>query len=172
VRRNLLGAARFLAVPTIALVGIATFAPGRAEVALRVYALILSATAIVLLVLALRRAYPDETPLREPTRARAKRAAPPSLGRIEHEVALGVAGSFDLHYRLVPRLRSIAAGLLNARQKVSLETSPDTARALLGDEAWALVRPDRAAPQDRLAHGIAPAELARAVDALEAVRWS
>jgi hypothetical protein len=169
VRRNLLGAARFLAVPTVALVGVAIFAPGRAELALRIYALILSATAIVLLVLALRRAYPDETLLHEPASVGPKRLTPPSLGRIEHEVALGVASSFDLHYRLVPRLRSVAAGLLNARRKVSLETSPDTARALLGDEAWALVRADRAAPQDRLAHGIPPGELARTVDALEGI---
>lgn len=169
MRRDLLGAIRFLALPTIALAGIAIFAPGRAELGLRIYALILSATAIVLLLLALRRAYPDETPLREPANTGAKRLVPPSLGRIEHEVALGVAGSFDLHYRLVPRLRSIAAGLLNARRKVSLETNPETARVLLGDEAWALVRPDRAAPQDRLAHGIAAGELARSVDALEAI---
>jgi hypothetical protein len=169
VRRNLLGAARFLALATVALAGVAIFAPGRAELALRIYALILSATAIVLLVLALRRAYPDETLLHEPANVGPKRLAPPSLGRIEHEVALGVASSFDLHYRLVPRLRSVAAGLLNARRKVSLETSPDTARGLLGDEAWALVRADRAAPQDRLAHGIAPGELARTIDALEAI---
>jgi hypothetical protein len=160
---------RFLALPTVGLVGIAILAPGRAELALRIYALVVSATAIVLLMLALRRAYPDETLLHEPANVGPKRLAPRSLGRIEHEVALGVAGSFDLHYRLVPRLRSVAAGLLNARRNVSLETSPDTAQALLGDEAWALVRPDRAAPQDRLAHGIPPDELAHTVEALEAV---
>ena len=147
----------------------AFLAPGRAEVALRIYALLLSATLIVLLVLALRRAYPDESPLREPGPAAPARSAPPSLARIEHEVALGVAGSFDLHYRLVPRLRSVAAGLLDARQNVSLEASPDRAHALLGDDVWALVRPDRTTPQDRLGPGMAPAELDRAVDALEAI---
>lgn len=169
MRRDALAGARFLTLPTIALVTTAFLAPGRAEVALRIYALLLSATLIVLLVLALRRAYPDESPLREPGPAAPARSAPPSLARIEHEVALGVAGSFDLHYRLVPRLRSVAAGLLDARQNVSLEASPDRAHALLGDEVWALVRPDRTTPQDRLGPGMAPAELGRAVDALEAI---
>jgi hypothetical protein len=169
VTKDVLAAARFLALPTFALVGIAFLAPGRAEIALRIYALILSATLIVLLVLALRRAYPDETPLHQPASVAPGRSVPPSLARVEHEVALGVAGSFDLHYRLVPRLRSVAAGLLNARRKVSLESSPDRARQLLGDETWALVRPDRATPQDRLAQGIPPSELTRTVDALEAI---
>ena len=169
MRKDLLGAARFLAVPTLGLVGIAIFAPGRAELAVRVYALILAATAIALLVLALRRGYPDETPLREPGPVSPRRSAPSSLGRIEHEVALGIAGSFDLHFRLVPRLRAVAAGLLNSRRRVSLETSPDTARALVGEEAWALVRPDRPTPQDRLGQGIAPSDLGRAIGALEAI---
>jgi hypothetical protein len=169
MRSDAFAGARFMALPTIALVAVAFVAPGRAELALRIYALLLSAKLIVLLVLALRRAYPDETPLREPGPTAPARSAPPSLARIEHEVALGVAGSFDLHYRLVPRLRSVAIGLLDARRNISLETSPDRAHALLGDEAWALVRPDRTAPQDRLGRGLAPAELGRAVAALEAI---
>ena len=169
MRSDAFAGARFIALPTIALVAVAFVAPGRAELALRIYALLLSATLIVLLVLALRRAYPDEKPLREPGPAAQARSVPPSLAHIEHDVALGVAGSFDLHYRLVPRLRSVATGLLAARRNVSLEAGPDRAHALLGDEAWALVRPDRTSPKDRLGPGMAPAELGRAVDALEAM---
>jgi hypothetical protein len=169
VRRNIFAALRLLAVPTIALVAIAFLAPGRAELALRIYALLLSATAIAILVLALRRAYPPETALRESVPAASKRRPPPSLSRIEHEVALGVAGSFDLHYRLVPRLRTIAAGVLESRRRVSLEAHTATARAILGDEAWALVQPDRPAPEERLARGIPPRDLARVVDAFEAI---
>lgn len=165
--RELFAAARFLALPTLAVVGVAIFAPGRAELALRIYALAVSATAIAVLVVALRRAYPDETPLLEAASPARKRAAPPSLDRVEHEVALGVASSFDLHFRLVPRLRSVAAGLLRARRGGSL--SDDAARDVLGDEAWALVRPDRPAPEDRLTTGSDPAELDRVVRALEAV---
>jgi hypothetical protein len=168
VRSDLFGAARVLVVPTIAVVAVAVFAPGRAELAGRIYALVLAATAIVLLLLALRRAYPSETAVAEPPEQAPGRAAPPSLARIEHEVALGVAGSFDLHFRLVPRLRSVAAGILEARRSVSLEGG-HAARAILGDETWQLVRPDRHAPADRLGEGIQPAALARTVDALESV---
>lgn len=169
MRKDLFAAVRFLVVPTIALIGLAIVARGRLELGLRIYALILCATAIVLLLLALSRAYPPETALRESPPATSKRPPPPSLGRIEHEVALGVAGSFDLHYRLVPRLRSLATGLLESRRKVSLEAHAATAHGILGDETWELVRPDRPAPQERLARGVPPRDLARVVDALEAI---
>ena len=82
---------------------------------------------------------------------------------------LGVAGSFDLHFHFVPRLRSIASGLLASRRRISLETEPDAAHAVLGEPAWELVRPDRAAPEDRLSRGISPHELDQVVAALEAV---
>ena len=55
MKRDALAGARFLALPTIALVAVAFLAPGRAEVALRVYALLLSATLIVLLLLVMGR---------------------------------------------------------------------------------------------------------------------
>ena len=82
---------------------------------------------------------------------------------------LGVAGSFELHFHFVPRLRSIASGLLASRRRISLETEPDAAHAVLGDAAWELVRPDRPAPEDRLSRGIAPHELEQVVATLEAV---
>ena len=94
---------------------------------------------------------------------------PPTLGRIEHEVALGVGGSFDLHYRLVPRLRTVAAGLLESRRKVSLEADADTARAILGEDTWEVVRPGRPAPEDRLGRGIELRDLERVVGTLEAI---
>ena len=169
MRRDLLGAARALAVPTIALLGLVVFAPGRLELGVRIYALVLCAAVLAVLLLALRRAFPDETVLRESATSTARRMPPPSLVRIEHETALAVAGSFDVHYRLVPRLRALAAGLLSSRRKVTLTESPDTARALLGEQTWELVRPDRPAPEDRLAKGIAPRELELVVDALEGV---
>ena len=146
MRRDVLGAARTLLIPSIALLGIVVIAPGRLELAGRVYALVLCVAVIVVLLLALRRAYPDETVLRGPARSAPRRVPPPSLGRIEHETALAIAGSFDLHYHLVPRLRAVAAGLLSSRRNVSLTETPETARAILGEDAWELVRPDRPAP--------------------------
>jgi hypothetical protein len=169
VTKDLVGATRFLALPTLALLGLALVAPGRLELGVRIYALLVCATAIALVLLALRRAYPDETPLREPPQGARTRTPPPSLGRIEHEVALGVSGSFDLHFRLVPRLRSLADGLLTSRRGVSLAANPDAARAILGEDVWELVRPARPVPEDRLAQGAMPSELARVVDGLEAI---
>ncbi len=169
MRRDALSAARLLAAPTIALVAIASFAPGRLELGVRIYALILCAAVIVVLLSALRRSYPDEHALHGPATRPVRSVPPPSLGRIELEAALGVAGSFDLHYRLVPRVRAIATGLLASRRRISLDESPDTAQAMLGDETWSLVRPDRPAPADRLASGITPRDLGLVVDALEAV---
>jgi hypothetical protein len=169
VRKDLFGAVRLLLLPSLALIGLVLVAPGRIEAGVRIYALLLCATAITLLLLALRRAYPDETPLREPAPSTHTRTPPPSLVRIEREVALGAAGSFDLHYRLVPRLRSLAAGLLTSRHGVTLEDSPETARAILGEDAWELVRPGRPAPQERLAKGMPSAELAGVVDGLEGI---
>jgi hypothetical protein len=170
VRRDLAGALRVLVVPTMALAAVAGFVPGRLELAARVYALVLCAVALALALLALRRAYPRERPLRPHLRAsRTGRRAPPPLARVEHEAALGVAGSFDLHFRLVPRLRAIAAGLLTARRQVSLDGDPVAARELVGDATFELVRADRPAPEDRLGRGIAVHELAVVVDSLERI---
>jgi hypothetical protein len=170
VRRDLRLAVRVLLGPTLALALVAGFVPGRLPLAVRVYALVVCAVALGLGLLALRRAYPPAPPLRRtPARGTAGRRPPATLARMEDELALGVAGAFDLHHRLVPRLRPIAAGLLASRRRVSLEREPEEARRILGEAAWELVRPDRLPPEDRLARGIPAAELARVVDSLERV---
>jgi hypothetical protein len=170
VRRDLAGALRVLVVPTLALAAVAAFVPGRLELATRVYALVLCGSALALALLALRRAYPPAQPLRPRVRAaRTRRRAPPALARIEHETALGVAGSFDLHFRLVPRLRAIAAGLLTARRQISLDRDPEAARDLVGDATFELVRADRRPPEDRLGRGIAVQDLGLVVDSLERI---
>jgi len=169
VRRDLAGALRVLVVPTIALAAVAAFSPGRLELATRAYALLVCASALALALLALRRAYPRERPLRPRVRAaRTRRRPPPTLARIEHEAALGVAGSFDLHFRLVPRIRAIAAGLLAARRQISLDGDP-TAHEVLGDATFELVRTDREPPEDRLGRGITAHDLGLVVDSLERI---
>jgi hypothetical protein len=170
VRRDLVAAVRFVVLPTVALVVVLSLAPGRAGVAARVYALLVSATVLLLALSALRRSYPPERPLRESRRGVSSGRRPPaSLDRIERETQLGVAGSFDLHYRLVPRMRGLAAGLLASRRRIDLAAQPDAAQRALGDETWELVRPDREPPADRRGPGISPDELERVVDSLEAV---
>ena len=92
---------------------------------------------------------------------------PPTLLRLEQACALGVARSFDLHYRVRPRLREIAAPLLATRRGVTLDGDRDAARNILGEETWELVRADRPLPEDRLASGIPVATLREVVESLE-----
>jgi len=168
VRRDLHGALRLLAAPTLALLVVLAFVPGRLTLAVRIYALVVCAVALGLALSALRRAYPPARPLRSPTRrADGGRRPPPTLARLEQETALGVAGAFDFHHRLRPRLHQLALGLLATRRGVSLAAHPDSARGILGDETWDLVRGDRPPPEDRLARGLPPSTLTRVVESLE-----
>lgn len=169
MRRDLGRAGRLLLVPTLAMGSVVAFVPGRTELVIRVYALVLCGAALALMVAALRRAYPPATPLRprQTRRGHTPRDAPAVLARLEQEVALGAAGSFDLHHHLRPRVRTIAAELLAARRRISLDGQPREARALLGEEAWELVRKDRPPPEDRLDRGAAPDVLDRVVASLE-----
>ena len=151
------------------MLAVLAFLPGRTELVIRVYALVLCGAALAVMVAALRRAYPPATPLRprQTRRGQTSRDAPAMLTRLEQEVALGAAGSFDLHHHLRPRLRTIAAELLAARRRTSLDGEPREARALLGEEAWELVQKDRPRPEDRLARGAGLDVLDRVVASLE-----
>ena len=170
MRRDVVAALRLLIVPTLALGAVALFVPGRLSLAVRIYALLLCAAAIVVALGALRRAYPLTSPLRPGgSRRRSGRRLPPSLARVENVCALGVAGSFDLHHRLRPRVRSTAEGLLTTRRRVSLDGDPEAARRLLGEQAYDLVRADRPPPEDRLARGLPISDLRRVVESLESV---
>lgn len=169
MRRDLAGALRALVLPTLALLAVVAFVPGRLTLVVRIYGLVVCAMALGLALAALRRAYPRAQRLRPHVGQRAKSRPPPSLARIEDEAALGVAGAFDLHFRLVPRVRAIAAGLLWSRRSSSLDAAPDTARSILGSETWELVRADRAAPADRQARGLPVSELQRVVKSLETI---
>jgi hypothetical protein len=91
-----------------------------------------------------------------------------ALEELEHAVEFSLATAFDVHYRLRPHLRRIAAHRL-ALQGVSLDREPGPARALLGAEAWELVRPDRPEPEDRAASGLPLASVRRLVERLDAL---
>lgn len=168
MRRDLIRVVRLLVPATIALVAVVAFVPGRAELAIRLYALLLSAVVLALTVSALRRSYGAAAPLRRPAKRRPeRREIPGTLGRLEQETALGVAGSFDLHHRLRPRVRALARDLLATRRNVSIDRDAEHARRALGEETWGLVRDDRPPPVDRLARGIPISELTRVVESLE-----
>jgi hypothetical protein len=167
-RRDLSRALRLLVLPTAAFAFVLVFVPGRAGLAIRIFALVLCGAGVVLMVAALQRAFPRAQALRPPERRRKEpRSVPETLVRMEARTALGVAGAFDLHFRLRPRLRGLATELLASRRGISLDAQPERARQALGDETWEVVREDRPPPTDRLARGIPIPELKRVVESLE-----
>ena len=169
MRRALL-TARLPVFITLVLAIVLFVDPGRAELAVHVYVLVLAAIGIGHLLAALRRSLPRRGPspfdnaLR--TRARPTHRLP-ELERLEREVALGLATAFDLHYRLRPRLRRIATELLAARRGIDLDGNPDAARRALGEDAWQIVRGDLEPPPERFAPGLDIASLRLAVASLE-----
>jgi hypothetical protein len=159
------------AFATIALV-LARFAqPGRFELELDVYILVVGGLALFQVVTATREAYPHaarsalvEALHREP----AGPLRPPELERLERELTLGVSTAFDLHYRLRPTLREIAGERLASRG-LRLDGGGVTVEDALGEELWELVRPDREPPVRRFATGISPDGARRVIERLEAL---
>ena len=78
--------------------------------------------------------------------------------------------AFDVHFRLRPMITELAAELLSSRRGIDLERDPERAQALLGDDVWELVRPDRPQPAERHGPGHRRARRSsRVVTALERV---
>jgi hypothetical protein len=155
---------------TVVLAIVLLAAPGRSELAVHIYVLIIAAFGLGHLLAALRSTLPPRrhSPFEAALRQRARPATRiPELERMEREVSLGLATAFDLHYRLRPRLRRIAAELLAARRGIELDASPEAARRALGDDAWEIVRGDREPPRERFAPGLDIGSLRLAVTALE-----
>lgn len=90
------------------------------------------------------------------------------LEELEHAVEFSLGTAFDVHFRLRPHLRAIAAHRLAIRG-VSLDGQPGRARAVLGEEAWDLVRPGRPEPADRNGRGLDLGQVRRVVDVLDAL---
>lgn len=169
MRSVLASAGRLLVLPTIGLLVVVAFLPGYVDVAVRIDALVVCGVVVLLAIAALRRAYPASSPLRPKRPKPTPAPRPPTLTRVEKETALAVAGSFDLHYRLRPRLRTLALVRLATRRGIALDDEPEAARDLLGAATWELVRHDRPPPEDRLASGITSSALTEVVDSLERV---
>jgi hypothetical protein len=164
--RRLVGAWLFLAV---ILSGVLLFArllaPGRFELELDVYILVLGALAVFNIVLAAGEAFPREerSALAEALDRDAPEAQRPAeLDRLERELTMANASAFDTHARLRPVVREIVGVRLGARG-LRLEDSEE----VLGPELWELAREDRPAPADRHAPGTPAATLRRVVERLE-----
>jgi len=152
--------------------GIAALASSGAHaIVLDVYLLCIGAVVLLALVRTTRaqapaqRASPFDAALAAMRRAPAE-SDEPALVR---EVELSTYNAFHFYARMRPLLRDIAAHRLRSRYGVELDAEPARARELVGSEAWDVVRPDRRAPDDRLASGPSVDELRVVVDELEAI---
>ncbi len=124
------------ALATLAFLFALFAAPGRKEIELDVYVLVLGALAVLAAVVATRQALPLdrgsglaaalEREPRDPLR-------PPELERLEREVTLGTSTAFDLHYRLRPILREVAEQRLADRRGLRLERGGREVEAALGE---------------------------------------
>jgi hypothetical protein len=98
------------------------------------------------------------------------RARPSELEALERAVGLSSSSSFDLHFRLRPALREVAAHRLSSRRGLDLDSGSADVRAAVGDELWELVRPERPAPADRgFGPGVSPARLRGLLERLERI---
>lgn len=94
-------------------------------------------------------------------------ARPERLIRLERLLAEAADSAAVEHQRLRPLLQSVAAERITALHGFRLDEDPERAAALLGDQAWELLRPDRPPPPDRRTPGRGMAELTAIVAAIE-----
>lgn len=131
-------------------------------------------TVVVLLVLnhhARDRSWAPPAPRFEQALLRRNPASPQpeELMHMEREIVLGGADADHAHRRFLPLLRSIAAARIAARHGFELEQRPEAARALLGEDAWELLRPDRPEPEDRHAPGLPRKSIVALIERVEAL---
>jgi hypothetical protein len=137
------------------------------------HAIVLAVGAVVLL-LALPRAVPGQARLRPHRRrprlrAARRRGSSPDLAALDRLLNLSTASAEDVHVRLRPLVTEIARQRLADHTGVRLDADPESARALLGEETWELVRPDRPRPADRRGRGLSAEWLHAVVTSLERI---
>ena len=154
MRRHWLDVAVLFVLSSGACAYVSLQVPGERRIAIHVYLLFLGALLMIVVVSAVDAALPRARSS-ELARALDERRTPPApvsqLAKLEREVTLAIGSAHDLHTRLLPQLREIAAARL---ERTGRRPGPET----LG-RFWELLRPDRPPPEDRFAPGIDPDDL-------------
>jgi hypothetical protein len=162
VRKHLLDLIVLFVIASAVAISVGLVQPGARDVILRAYVLTIGG----LVMLGVLAATAESVPKRR--RSEFDRALTEvirgdeqlhEVARIERQVTLGTATAYDLHVRLLPQLRQIAQSRL---ERTGRSMSPET----LG-RWWELLRPDRAAPDNRHGAGISAGELRELVSDLE-----
>ena len=114
----------------------------------------LTVLAVVIVAGAVRALTETLPPLRRPARAEPSSGAVATgdRERLDRVVSTATTHAGDLHLRLRPILREIAADGLR-RRGVELDAQPEAAQQLLAPDTWEIVRPDRPRPGDAFAPG-------------------
>lgn len=159
----------FAVLATVALVAARMISPGRQDLELDVFVLLLGTLGLIVLASEVRRIAPsaDESLLEEALEPEPPEVRPiAELQRLDRELTMGSTRAFDLHYRLRPVLREIASARLE-RRGMALDSGSPSVQAALGEDLWELTAPDREPPHDRLAPGPGLEELGRTIARLE-----
>jgi hypothetical protein len=127
---------------------------------------VVGAIATVISVAALAARLPPRPSRPAPRAEPSSRSRPTQLLRVERIVDRSRASRVATHTQLRPLVLEIASARLGRR---GLRLDGDEARRLLGPQVWELVRPDRPAPPDDRAAGIASGDLEAVLDRLEAL---
>ena len=165
--------ARRLAMPTVlaavVLVGLLALRPLSTSRALAIWVVVVAAIALVLVV---RHSRGTQHASRFEAALRGREKAPEQpveLLRMERELELGIADATHAHRRLLPLLRAAAEARLSSRYGVELDRRPESAEALLGEDVWELLRPDRPEPADRHGPGVARERVTAVIVRLESL---
>jgi hypothetical protein len=169
-------AARQLARPAflaaVVLVVLLALRPLSTSRALAIWVVVVTAIALVLVVRHSRggRAPQHTGRFEAALRGRTETPQPPvELLRMERELELGIADATHAHRRLLPLLRAAATARLDSRHGIELDRRPEAAEALLGEDVWELLRPDRPAPADRHGPGVPRERVAAAIERVESL---
>ena len=128
--------------------------------------LLIEIAAVVAGIVAMLFAIPNAARRKRVRRQPDRPDRPADLVRLERLVVTGRSTAGDVHLRLRPVLKEVAAARLRPHG-VRLEHDPQDARALLGDELWEIVRHDRPWPSEPRAPGLAWEELSSVIARLE-----
>lgn len=168
------GAVFLVGLATLAVAGVFSFGFPITGGVLHLYLVTVTAGVLAAVVAAIGAACPPAPPWQFARTLRHRRppaaARPQALADLESLVQGGLRAG-DVHYRLRPILREVARSRLWTVYGIDLDTDADAARSRLSPAIWAVVRPDREAPDDRFAPELDVAALCQVVTALEAVEW-
>jgi hypothetical protein len=151
------------------LLAVRAIEPGRHEIEIDVYVLVLGVLGLLTLLSVLGELAPREHMSRleaalEPDEPELSRVG--ELDRIERELYMGAAREFDYHYRLRPIVREIAAARLE-RRGLALDSGSRAVQELLGEELAELTAADREPASNRQASGPGLEHIRRTIDQLE-----